>query len=75
MDYEHLKFMKTDIEQEPLCSAAFAEWCKVRGVWPRLTHEEIWHTAWNAAIKAAEEIGYAIRTLMSPNTQPQPTPL
>jgi hypothetical protein len=74
------------------CSATFAEWCKTRGVWPRLTHEEIWHTAWNAAIKAAddkawskrdlwdegdgysptkvkaaEEIGYAIRTLMSPN--------
>lgn len=75
-------------------SVAFQEWCSNRGVWPRLTHEEIWHTAWNAAIKAAddkawskrdlwdegsgysptkaaaaEEIGYAIRTLYTPNTE------
>ncbi len=75
-------------------SVAFQEWCRNRGVWPRLTHEGIWHTAWNAAIKAAddkawskrdlwdegngysptkakaaEEIGYAIRTLLTPNTK------
>lgn len=75
-------------------SVAFQEWCRNRGVWPRLTHEEIWHTAWNAAIKAAddkarskrdlwyegngysptkaksaEEIGCAIRTLLTPNTE------
>ena len=74
--------------------SAFDVWAKDRGVWPRLTHEEIWGAAWSAAIeaadekvwskrdkwdegdgysptkaKAAEEIGYAIRTLLSPNTQ------
>jgi len=61
------------------CSAIFAEWCKVRGVWPRLTHEEIWHTAWNAAIETAllttpggsicdpQAVADDIRALMSPN--------
>ena len=33
----------------------FDEWCKARGVWPRLTHEEIWRAAWNAATKAAND--------------------
>ena len=61
------------------CSATFAQWCKTRCVWPRLTHEEIWHTAWNAAIEAAvmktpggnicdpQQVADDIRTLMSPN--------
>jgi hypothetical protein len=63
------------------CSAKFSEWCKVRGVWPRITHEEIWHTAWNAAIEAAllktpggsicdpQEVADEIRALMSPNVE------
>lgn len=77
-------------------SVAFREWCEKRDVWPRLTYEEIWRTAWNAAIAAAddkawtkrdlwdegngcsptkaaaaEEIGYAIRTLKTPNNSGQ----
>lgn len=31
-------------------SEAFAIWCLSRGVWPSLTHEEIWKEAWNAAL-------------------------
>jgi len=68
------------------CSATFAEWCKVRGVWPRITYEEIWHTAWNAAIEAAtmktpggsicdpQAVADEIRTLISPNDQAQRPP-
>lgn len=60
-------------------SATFEEWCKTRGVWPRLTHEEIWNTAWNAAIEAAllttpggsicdpQTVADDIRELMLPN--------
>lgn len=75
------------------CAKAFEKWCRTHGVSPCLTPEEIWQTAWNAAINAAdeeawnkrdlweegdgfsltkataaEEIGHAIRTLISPNT-------
>jgi hypothetical protein len=34
----------------PIASdSAFADWTKSRGVWPMLTHEEIWRTAWKQA--------------------------
>ena len=34
---------------------AFKDWAQKRGVWPRLTHEEIFKSGWNAAIDAAIE--------------------
>ena len=36
------------------CSASFIAWVKSRGVWPRLTHEEIWNAAWTAATTPAK---------------------
>ena len=38
---------------QPLGSAAFSVWSEARGVWPRLTHEEIFRAGWDAAIAAA----------------------
>jgi len=35
------------------CSAPFSAWSDARGVWPRLTHEEIFRAGWDAAIAAA----------------------
>ena len=53
----------TDSEALPLtnCSASFADWTQKRGVWPRLTHEEIYRTAWNDAIKAADSVAWEKR--------------
>ena len=35
-------------------SPAFKQWSNERGVWPRLTHEEIWNAAIDAAITKLE---------------------
>lgn len=57
-------------------SETFEKWSEIRGVWPRLTHQEIWQTAWNEAIKTAllkipggnicdpQSVADEIRTLM-----------
>jgi len=37
------------------CSAAFSVWSEKRGVWPRLTHEEIWNAAWKECIKHVQK--------------------
>ena len=43
--------LKMDKEMSGLTvEQAFAEWAERRGVWPRLTHEEIFRTAWNLAL-------------------------
>lgn len=34
-------------------SAPFSSWSESRGVWPRLTHQEIFRAGWDAAIAAA----------------------
>ena len=34
-------------------SAPFSAFAEARGVWPRLTHEEIFRAGWDAAIAAA----------------------
>jgi len=44
--------LKADCSSAP-CSASFIAWVKSRGVWPRLTHEEIWNAAWTARITKA----------------------
>ena len=64
---------------QPLGSAAFSVWSEARGVWPRLTHEEIFRAGWDAAIAAAtahvkdqalttDEIAAAMRRDLLPNT-------
>ena len=54
-------------------SVAFREWCEKRGVWPRLTHEEIWRTAWNAAIDAADDKAWTKRDLWDEGNGYSPT--
>lgn len=37
----------------------FSEWFENRGVWPRLTYEEVWNAAIEAAMLAVENADYA----------------
>jgi hypothetical protein len=48
-------------KQTPTGKQAFEDWIKTRGVWPRLTHEEIWRAAWNAAIDSADTVAWEHR--------------
>jgi hypothetical protein len=41
---------RSSVKQEPVAwDSAFKEWAYKRGVWPRLTHEEIFKAGWDAA--------------------------
>ncbi|MEE9118751.1 MAG: hypothetical protein V3U02_09210 [Calditrichia bacterium] len=39
------KIVRKIKERKTMVGMSFNEWCEKRGVWPRLTHEEIWETA------------------------------
>jgi len=45
---------KTDITQDTLERADFEAWAEKRGVWPRLTHEEIFSAGYQAGRAALQ---------------------
>lgn len=76
LPFDHVAFAAVPSESAT-CAAAFEGWTQKRGVWPRLTHEEVFKAAWNEAVDAALNVlktsrdvsaaATTIRKLRNPN--------